>query len=202
MPFAERLGMASLAIVAAAALATRPALYATLLGETAGPVRLVWTLAGYFTLLTALAAAVLFGRAAITGRAPGDQGLSALALSLALVAGVYHLFLSELWDPPGIHRWADIGLHAVLPAGSALIWLWRAPGMRLGLADPARWLVWPAAYGVYAILRGALTGAYPYPFLDPRVAGIGAVVTNVAGIALAAALTGWAMWAIARLMRH
>jgi len=202
MPFAERLGMASLAIVAAAALATRPALYAMLLGEAAGPVLLIWTLAGYFTLLTALAAAGLFGRAAITGRAPGDQGLSALALSLVLVGGVYHLFLSALWDPPGLHRWADIGLHAVLPAGTALIWLWRAPGMRLSAADPARWLVWPAVYGAYAILRGALTGTYPYPFLDPRIAGVETVVTSVAGIALAAALTGWTMWAIARLMRR
>ena len=32
---------------------------------------------------------------------------------------------------------------------------------------PLLWLAFPAVYLGYTIIRGALTGWYPYPFLDP-----------------------------------
>lgn len=198
----ERAVMAVLALVAAAALATRPALYAQLLGPGAGAAQIAWTMAGFFTLWAALAAAVVLGRAAITGRAPGDQALSALVLALGLVGAIYHLALADLWTLSGIHRWADAALHSVLPAGTALVWLARAGRMRLRPADPLRWLAWPALYAAYALLRGALTGGYPYPFLDPAAGGWLSVLCGMAAIALAGAALGWGLWGIARLLRR
>jgi hypothetical protein len=198
----ERLVMAVLALVAAAALATRPALYALLLGEAANSLRIAWTMAGFFTLWAGLAAAILFGRAAITGRRPGDRALSALTLSLVVVGGVYHLALSGLWDLPGIHRWADAGLHTVLPLGGAVLWLARAGRMRPRRADPLQWLVWPAGYAAYALLRGALTGVYPYPFLDPQPEGWLAVAVTVGGIGLGAVALAWGMWGLSHALRR
>ena len=33
------------------------------------------------------------------------------------------------------------------------------------------WLVFPAAYLIYSLIRGPATEWHPYPFLDPRSAG-------------------------------
>jgi hypothetical protein len=48
--------------------------------------------------------------------------------------------------------------------------------------DAPGWLLYPAAYLVYSLLRGGLTGWYPYPFLDVPTIGLARVLIN--GIAL------------------
>jgi hypothetical protein len=49
----------------------------------------------------------------------------------------------------------------------------------------------------YVILRGADTGWYPYPFLNPgNVGGYGGVATYACGIAVAFVLAAWALLAV------
>ena len=40
-------------------------------------------------------------------------------------------------------------------------------------------MIYPLAWTVLTVIRGALDGWYPYPFLDPANGGYGAVVTTV-----------------------
>ena len=49
-------------------------------------------------------------------------------------------------------------------------------------------LVFPVAWLVYTLLRGAATEIYPYPFLDPATAGWGRVVAYI--VALSAVIVG------------
>jgi hypothetical protein len=43
-------------------------------------------------------------------------------------------------------------------------------------------MIWPLAWLVYTFVRGALTGWYPYPFLDVDLIGFGDSVRNCAVI--------------------
>lgn len=43
-------------------------------------------------------------------------------------------------------------------------------------------MIYPLAWTVLTLIRGALDGWYPYPFLDPANGGYGAVVTTTVGI--------------------
>ena len=37
------------------------------------------------------------------------------------------------------------------------------------------WLAYPGVYLVYVLARGAVSGEYPYPFMDVKVLGYGGV---------------------------
>ena len=43
-------------------------------------------------------------------------------------------------------------------------------------------MIHPLAWTVLTLIRGALDGWYPYPFLDPANGGYGALVTTTVGI--------------------
>ena len=51
-------------------------------------------------------------------------------------------------------------------------------------------MVWPLGYLVYALVRGATTGFWPYPFLDVAQRGWGGVAVNCAGMVLGFAAVG------------
>lgn len=57
------------------------------------------------------------------------------------------------------------------------------------------WLSWNSrlAYVVYALLRGALTGSWPYPFLDPDLNSAWGVAANILGLQLSFVLSGAAL---------
>jgi len=58
------------------------------------------------------------------------------------------------------------------------------------------WLLFPIVYAIYALVRGGLTGWYPYPFLNPDVSGASSVVTTIVGLfALGFAL----VWGVGKL---
>jgi hypothetical protein len=61
-----------------------------------------------------------------------------------------------------------------------------------------RWLLFPAVYFVYAILRGKLEGVYPYPFIDVNQLGFQKVLINALGIMLLFLATGCGFLALGR----
>ncbi len=50
---------------------------------------------------------------------------------------------------------------------------------------PVLWLIYPAVYVVYALLKASSTGRYPYPFLDVDRLGSKAVLFNTIGLTIA-----------------
>ncbi len=81
-----------------------------------------------------------------------------------------------------------------MPLAVLADWFIAPPGCRVGLGALLRWVAFPAAYVAYSLLRGAVVGWYPYPFLNSSEQGYARVVltcavTLVSVVGLAARLT-------------
>lgn len=157
-----------------------------------------WWLAGYFTILTNGAVTVLMGRTAL-GAALSARLQGGLVLSIVMVGLVYHAILARLWVPQGLAWWTDQALHTATPLLTLAWWLGFGD-RRVGLRDLPWWLTWPAAYAAYALVRGTLTGFWPYPFLDAGRLGWIQVTGNVAGMVLAFAVCGLGLIALGRAL--
>ena len=102
-------------------------------------------------------------------------------------------------------RWKALAAreqNLVLAAGALLAiallwWLALAPRLRIDAAAPLHWLAWPAAYAVYALLRGAISGFYPYPFIDVPALGLPRVLLNAAALMLVFVLAAYLLRALA-----
>ena len=69
-------------------------------------------------------------------------------------------------------------------------WLFLAPRMRLRWKEVWGWLVYCAVYLVYILARGAVSGLYPYPFVDVNALGYKGVVVNAAMFTMVFAALG------------
>ncbi|NEQ44707.1 MAG: hypothetical protein F6K00_14560 [Leptolyngbya sp. SIOISBB] len=156
---------------------------------------------GYFTILTnwcvtlALTARLLPKRFALQQFLTHPQVISAIATAIAIVCIVYFLLLRQLWNPQGLALVLDTTLHYVMPALFLLYWWLAIPRRTVQLRNIPRWLVYPLGYLVYTLIRGEITGLYPYPFIDVDTLGYGRALLNSVGIligfmAIAALLVG------------
>ena len=101
------------------------------------------------------------------------------------VTGVVHWFLLRpLLDLSGASYVTDKLLHVAVPVLAVGGWLLFGPRPRLSpdLLLPA--LAWPVAYLAFTVVRGGVTGWYPYPFLDVGVRGGPAVLGASVGVAV------------------
>lgn len=57
---------------------------------------------------------------------------------------------------------------------------------------------WPVAWLLFTFVRGAITGWYPYPFLDAAELGTDAAVRNAGMVVVVAALLTGLLWAVDR----
>lgn len=161
-----------------------------------------WRMARYFTILTNLMVAISFLSMGIMGRAQRPTWLMALTLWIVIVGAVYHTLLAHLYDFSGLNWWTDASLHGGVPALTALWWIAFAPKHGLGIKSAALALLWPLIYVIYALIRGAFTGEYPYFFIDVNTLGYGGVALYSAGLCFGFFLGGLALVGLARLLRR
>ena len=159
----------------------------------------LWLMAGYFTVLTNLIAAGAMFAVARGWKMPAWFA-AGLVVAIVMVGLIYHLILAGLWAPQGLAWWADQGLHTGVPIAVAGWWVAFAR-KDVGWRDVPKWLVWPAVYGIYAVVRGSLTGFWAYPFVDVSVLGWGQVAVNILGLLVAFAALGAGVIGVARLVR-
>jgi hypothetical protein len=62
------------------------------------------------------------------------------------------------------------------------------------------WLIYPVGYAAYSLLHGAVTGFYPYPFLDVTQLGYERVLLNMGVLTAAFAVLGLILVGIDRLL--
>ncbi len=120
---------------------------------------------------------------------------SAIAVFIAIVGIVYSIALRHVWDPEGLQKIADVVLHDAAPVLYVLYWLLFVRKDELQFRDVPAWLAYPAIYTVYSMIRGALTGRYPYHFLDAAVLGYPRTALNI--VVLIAAFLGVSCLAVA-----
>lgn len=148
-------------------------------GRSAGEA--VWRFFGYFTLLTNLLVAFTVTAWAIR-RPPSARVVATAAVNIVLVGAVYHVLLASRWDPQGLQLIADRLVHTATPMLFAAFWLLVVPRGMLDWRDAAWMLLYPAAYLVYLLARGAGDGFYPYWFIDLPTLGWTQVAINSAGL--------------------
>lgn len=100
---------------------------------------------------------------------------------------VYNILLRDIPGEAGYDWpvWPNEVLHVWAPMLLVIDWLF-APGRAKIRLRAALWvLVYPLAWVTFSLIRGSVTGWWPYPFLDPTgPAGWAGVVTYIVGIAL------------------
>lgn len=107
---------------------------------------------------------------------------SGIAVSIAVVSLAYNVLLRHLWDPEGWQWLADELMHDVMPL-LFLVWWWMyVPKGTLRPRHMALWLLYPLLYFAYALLRGHVLAAYPYPFIDVDKLGYPQVLVNAGGL--------------------
>ncbi|MGH8085460.1 MAG: Pr6Pr family membrane protein [Lysobacter sp.] len=136
----------------------------------------------YFTVLSNLGVALATASVARRNRWPArfatPRALGAVALYIAVTGLVYATALRQLWQPEGLQWWVDRALHYVVPLLYLGWWLACVPHGKLGWRDLWRWLLIPAAFLSWTLLRDAAVDEYPYPFMDVSALGLGQVLVN------------------------
>ncbi|MEU7782596.1 Pr6Pr family membrane protein [Amycolatopsis sp. NPDC049159] len=133
-------------------------------------------------LLVALTSAlVALGRA--RGRLFTVLWLDAL-VGIIVTGIVYQVALAGLYELDGLAFFADTMLHKVTPILFVLGWLLAAPRGVLTWRTVWWSLLYPLAWLAFTLPRGAITGFYPYPFVDAGALGYGQVALNCVFIGL------------------
>ena len=145
----------------------------------------------FFTITTNLLVALVFSALALN-RTPLRSAflVAGTALSILLVGVINALLLWGLLELSGGSALVDRLLHVLTPTAVPLFWLLATPKGTLRRRDPLLWAIYPLAYLCFSLARGALTGQYPYPFINVAVLGWPRIALNAALIALAFLVAG------------
>jgi hypothetical protein len=183
-------------------------LYLMLVQAPAALLGVVITYFSFFTILTNFLVALVFTAAAIHPRARWGQiplrpsVQAGTAVYIAIVGIVYQLLLRHLWNPQGAQWVADVLLHSIIPLGYVLYWWLFAPRDELNWKNAIGWLVYPGAYLLYTLARGAVSALYPYPFVDVNTLGYGGVLARAAVLMMVFLGMGLLIVAISRWKRN
>lgn len=131
----------------------------------------------YFTNLSDIMISVVFVVSAvrlIDGRIdPSSTDVAirgGVVVYIAFVGLVFNTLLTDA-DLGDLLPWVNGILHFLLPVLGIVDWILWPPRRRLPLSVVGWWMIWPAAYAIFSVVRGAIDGFYPYPFFDPEASG-------------------------------
>jgi len=130
----------------------------------------------YFTNLSNIFAAVvlLFGAFSLITRpeptVSADIMRGTAVVCMALVGLVFSVLLRNE-DLGHLSPWVNIVLHYIMPVVVVAEWLYQPPQTRLAVTQVWLWLIFPALYLAYSLIRGAVVGFYAYPFFNPAKSG-------------------------------
>ena len=162
----------------------------------------------FFTILSNLFAAVILIAGAIhlirrKGPTEADDILRGSATAaIAIVGIVFGLLLSHL--DSGMIPWTNFVLHYLMPVVMVLDWLVQPPQTKLAPKHIWYWIIYPIAYLIYSLTRGAFTNWYPYWFIDPAKSPGGwiGVVLHSAAITLGFLLVSFALLSLGNKLKR
>jgi hypothetical protein len=153
----------------------------------------------YFTILSNILVAViltmLFLNPARDGKIFRVLRLDTV-LMITVTGVVYNLVLAADAKNVGWQVIANSLEHQITPIVTVAVWLLVGPRGWINMRTIAWAYVLPIGWLVFALIRGAIIGAYPYPFLDVVRYGYGTVLINVAGIVVFATVILAILWAV------
>lgn len=139
----------------------------------------------YFTIQSNLIGIVALGWLVLRREQPRTRGVELLrgaaAAYLTVTFAVTIVLLSDV-DVGLQLPWVDFVLHKLFPVVVIADWIVDPPVVRLAYRDALIWLVYPVAWTLFTVARGAVDGWYPYPFLNPANGGYIGVAVVIAAI--------------------
>jgi len=99
-------------------------------------------------------------------------------IGIIITGLVYETILAPLVHLTGWALVATIGFHYIAPWATLIGWLIFGPRPRMSWVTLPFAFIWPVLWLVYTFIHGAVTGWYPYPFLDVTTIGFEASVRN------------------------
>ncbi len=105
-------------------------------------------------------------------------------LAITITAVVYHVLLAGLDRFTGAEAFANQLWHTVSPLLTVVGWVLFGPRGLVDRRVVVLSLAYPVAWLVFTLVRGALIGWYPYPFLRVDELGYGPVALYCAAITL------------------
>jgi hypothetical protein len=141
----------------------------------------------FFTILSNLIGVASFAWLVARGDRPRPRGLELLrgaAVVYLTVTFLVVIFLLSGVDVQLQLVWVDVVLHKIFPIVVDAAWLLDPPMTRLTSRDGLHCLAFPLAWTGLTLVRGALDGWYPYPFLDPANGGYGQVAITAVAITI------------------
>jgi len=103
-------------------------------------------------------------------------------VGITATAVVHFFLLRPLLDLDGADWAADKLLHMVVPALAILVWVIAGPRPMVRGRDVVLAMAWPAAWLVWTLVVGQLSGWVPYPFLDTDAEGWASVAVACVGV--------------------
>jgi hypothetical protein len=191
------------AVVAWAAIAMQLYLYLGRTAEAGLPlVESLIRFVSFFTITTNTFVALVFTVSAF-GRDGGNffrrpAVKAAVAVYIILVAVVYESVLRKMWHPVGLQLWVDIALHDAIPLIYLVYWLALAEKVKLPWVSPVVWLAYPVTYLAWALLRGVVSGFYPYTIIDVSLHGFSTALRHSVVLLALFAIAGVIVVAIDR----
>ena len=144
----------------------------------------------FFTILTNVLVTAYFlvralGPASRLGRwVQRPEVGTALTVYILVVGVVYQTVLRGVVPVAGWGRVADDIIHGLVPLYMLGYWLGFVSRSEVRLRTVPYWLLYPAVYLVYTLLRGPGAKFYPYPFVDVATLGYPRVLLNSALVLL------------------
>jgi hypothetical protein len=177
------------------------------------PIHKEWSVAGrvigyfsYFTITTNILVALSLTLPLLRPESraglffSSQKVIAGITMFIADVGLIYFLVLRNVWNPQGAQLLANVIFHYAIPLAYVGYWLVFVPKGSLAWKDAIAWLVYPAVYTVLVLLRGAVSGLYPYPFLDAVALGYPRVVANMVVLLMVFLVLGLLVIMVDRVM--
>lgn len=179
--------------------------YLIIVNRTESVTETVFRFFSFFTVLSNIAVSLCFTGFFMKGKwktfFTSASTLTAVTVYILVVGIVYNLVLRSIWHPVGFQKWIDELLHSVIPLVMLLFWLVYVNKSSLQWKDAFSWMLFPFVYIGFIGLRGAISGFYPYPFVNVPELGYPKVLLNgsillLVFMSLSLVLIGIAKWMV------
>lgn len=128
--------------------------------------------------------------------------LTAITVYIIIVGLVYAVILKGIWEPKGLFKLTDDLLHTVSPVVFVVFWLVFVPKENIKWQRILSWAIFPFLYLIYSLIRGSITGDYPYDFINARMISYQQIAINSGLVLIAFLAISAAFIAISRLLNR
>ena len=105
--------------------------------------------------------------------------LTAITAFILIVGLVYQIVLRQIWEPTGLQYIVDELLHTIMPLFMLGYWFFNIRKEDLLLKPVLNWLLYPTMYLIFIMIRGYISGYYPYTFLNIEEIGYESTIINI-----------------------